>query len=52
MAFLTRDWFWPKPFCDLSLVTVLALELVSIINDLKRTKEFRNREKASQTTVQ
>ena len=31
---------------------MLALEQVSVINDLKRTKEFSNREKASRTTVQ
>ena len=36
----------PKPFCDLSLVSMLALEQVSVINDLKGTKGFRNKEKA------
>ena len=30
----------------MSLATVLALEQVSVINDLKGTKEFRNRRKA------
>ena len=25
---------WPKSFCDLSLATMLALEQVSVINDL------------------
>ena len=33
----------PKPFCDLSLATVLALEQVSVINNLKVTKECRNK---------
>ena len=47
MAFLTQENpFWPKPFCDLNLATKLALEQVSVINDLKGTKECRNKEKA------
>ena len=36
MAFLTEESpFWPKPFCDLRLATVLAVEQVSVISDLK-----------------
>ena len=47
MVFLTREKsFWPKAFCDLSLATMFALEQVSVINDLKGTKECRNREEA------
>ena len=34
------------PFCDLSLVIMLALEQVLVMKDLKETKEYRNREKA------
>jgi len=34
------------PFCDLSLVIMLALEQVLVMKDLKETKECRNREKA------
>ena len=33
------------PFCDLSLVIMLALEQVLVMEDLKETKECRNREK-------
>ena len=36
MAFLKRSHFWPKPFCNLSLATMLAFEQVLIINDLNR----------------
>ena len=32
----------PKPFWDLSLATVFVLEQVSIINELKETKECRD----------
>ena len=32
------------PLGDISLATMLALEQVSVINDLKGTKECRNRE--------
>ena len=35
-----------KPFFGLSLATVLALEQLSVITDLKGTKECRNRGKA------
>ena len=42
MAFLTEE----KSVWDPSLVTVLALKQVSVINNLKRTKECRNRAKA------
>lgn len=42
MAFLTEN----TSFWDPSLVTALALKQVSVINNLKRTKEFRNRAKA------
>ena len=36
MAFLTQENpFWPKPFCDLGLAAMLALEQVWVINDLK-----------------
>ena len=38
----------PKPLWDLSLVTMPALEQVSVINDLKGTKKCWNREKAVQ----
>ena len=34
-----RSHFWSKTFRDLSLVARLALEQVSVINDLKGTKE-------------
>ena len=34
-----RSHIWPKLFCDGSLATMLALEQVLIINDLKGTKE-------------
>ena len=47
MAFWTyENPFWPMPFCDLSLAPVLALEQVSVISDVKRTEEHRDREKA------
>lgn len=42
MAFLTEE----KSFWYPSLVTVLVLKQVSVINNLKRTKECRNRAKA------
>ena len=42
MAFLTEN----TSFWDPSLVTALALKQVSVINNLKRTKAFRNRAKA------
>ena len=36
MTFLTQEKsFWPKPFCDLTLATVLVLEQVSVFNYLK-----------------
>ena len=38
--------FWSKTFCDLSLVTMLALKQVSVINDLKGRKDCRNEGKA------
>ena len=43
-----RESIWPKPFCDLGLAAMLALEQVSVINDLKggdaetRAKQPRN----------
>ena len=49
MAFLTKEkpfWpkpFQPKPFRDLSLATMLVLKQVSVINDLKATKECRHK---------
>ena len=46
-AVVQQKLFWSKPFCGLSLATMLALEQVSIINNLKGTKECRNREKAA-----
>ena len=36
-----------KIFCDLNLATRLALVQVSVINDLKRTKNSRTKEKQS-----
>ena len=45
MAFLTQvNSFWPKP--SQNKFTMLALEQVLVINDLKGTRECRNREKA------
>ena len=39
MAFLTKEKpFWPKPFRDLSLATMLVLEQVSIMMALKEQK--------------
>ena len=38
--------FWSKTFCDLSLATMLALQQVSVINDLKGGKDCRNERKA------
>lgn len=38
--------FWPKSTWDLSLDTMLALQNVSVINDLKGIKGCRNRGKA------
>ena len=40
---LWEGHFWPKPFCDLSLATVLVLEQVSVISDLKVTKLCKNK---------
>ena len=52
MAFLTEEKpFWPKAFCDLSLATVLALEQVSVINDLKGEKRIQEQRKISQETI-
>ena len=42
MVFLSEE----KQFCDLSLATRLALEQASVVNDLKGTKECRNKGKA------
>lgn len=39
MVFLSEE----KQFCDLSLATRLALEQASVVNDLKGTKESRNK---------
>lgn len=38
-----RSHFWPMPFRDLSLATMLALELVSVIKDIEGTKECRDK---------
>ena len=39
MTFLIqKNTFWLKPFCDASLVAMLASEQVSVINDLKGGK--------------
>ena len=43
LSWQKRSHFWPKLFCDLSLATMLALEQVSVTNDLKGTKECRNK---------
>lgn len=40
-----------KIFCDLSLATRLALVQVSVINDLKRTKNLRTKENNQETIV-
>ena len=37
-----RSHFGPKPFCGLSLATMLALELASVIKE-EGTKECRNK---------
>lgn len=39
MDFLTEE----KPFCDLSLTTVLALEEVSVAANCRGTKEYRKK---------
>ena len=36
--------FWLKPFCELSLSTMLFLEQVSVINSFKGKEECRNNE--------
>ena len=36
-----RSHFWPKAFCDLSPVTLLALEQVLVVNDLTGIKKGR-----------
>ena len=47
MTFLTSEKpFWPKSTWDLSLDTMLALQHVSVINDLKGIKECRDKGKA------
>lgn len=51
MALLTQEKpFWPKPLCDLSQAAMFILEQISVINDLKGTKEGGNR-RGSQTIV-
>jgi len=40
---IPKSHFWPNPFCDLSLLTVLAFEQVSVINGLQGKKESRNK---------
>ena len=40
LSWLTRSHLGPKLFCDLSLVTMLGLELFSVINDLKKKKNI------------
>ena len=37
--------FLPKPSWDLSVAAILALQQMSVINDLRGTKECRDREK-------
>jgi len=39
-----RNHFWSELFCDLSLATMLILEQVSIMNNLKATEEWRNKQ--------
>ena len=36
---IQEESFWPKPFCDLSLATRLALEQVSVIMILREQKD-------------
>ena len=43
LSWQKRSHFWPKPFCDFILATTLALEQVSVINDLKETEAYRNK---------
>ena len=43
--------FWPKPFCDLSLATMLALEWVSVINDLRGNEGMLEQRKSSQEII-
>lgn len=38
-----RRHFWLKPFCDLILTAILVLKQVSVIKDLKGTKECSNK---------
>ena len=38
-----KNHFWAKPFCDLSLTTVLALEQFSVTNYLKGAKEYKDK---------
>ena len=46
MVFLTEEKpLSPKPFCDLSLFTVLALEQVSVINNFKDSKKGKSAKK-------
>ena len=40
---IPKSHFWPNPFCDLSLPTVLAFEQVSVINGLQGVKKSRNK---------
>ena len=40
-----------KPFCDQSLATMLALEQVSVINDLKASEGMQEQRKSSQETI-
>ena len=48
---LLRSHFWPKLSCGLSLATMLALEQVSVINDLKGREGRREQKKSSQGTI-
>ena len=43
--------FWSKTFCDLSLATVLALEQVSVIHDLKGSDGMLEQRKGYQETI-
>ena len=45
--FLDISHFWPRSFCDVSLVTMLALEEVSVIMVLREQNCFGQEEQHS-----
>ena len=46
-----REPFWLKPFYDLNLATVLAIEHVSVINDFKGSEWMQEQRKSCQETI-